>query len=681
MGRTTGWGARLRPCAAAVILVVGADRAVADDGPATDIATAADIPVAAFAQLPRYEGIELSPDGSHIAYRLPIRGLESVVVHPIQDASKPVVIMPFQDTFIRWFRWGNDQRLVVSFDYANDRFWVNGRRVIGGRDREETRLFSFARDGSDLKKPVSLALPDKRQGTGRRVQQYGSAPMYQDTVIDWLPDDPDHLMLAVDGDFDGGAEVRRVNINSGRFRKTFDDIEDIYLWVTDRDHQVRFGLGGSVGKELGIYQPPDGGSIDVSGTAWFKNDFRPVAFEADPRYAIAVGPVDGNTRGVVRLDMVTGDIVETLHHRPDFDVFPLFERDTDDLIGFASIGFKAGRMYTDTEWAKLRRSVDHVFKDRNNYFASATPDRTILIVHSTSDVDGGTLYVWDRTSKQVFALAQAYPGLPADLMSEMKPITYTARDGLEIAGFLTTPRGLAAERLPLVVMPHGGPWSRDGWGFDFLVQLMASRGYAVLQPNFRGSTLQGQAFEDAGKKQWGGKMQDDVTDGVRWLIDQGVADPDRVCIVGWSYGGYAALMGAVKTPEMYRCAASINGVANLPKLAGRYGYSAGWRRYIDEYVGLENESMETASPYHQARRITAPVLIVHAKDDHRVPVEHGEDMAKRLADLGKPHRYLAIEQGGHSLMDGTGRQAMAEALTVFLADTIGPDATTTASAN
>lgn len=674
---TMGRAARLWACAMAAVWGGHPEHGRADEAPAT----AADIPVAAFSQMPRFRGIELSPDGTHIAYRMPIDGLECVIVHPVGDASKPVVIPPFKDTFIRWFRWGNDERLVVSFDYATDRFWVNGYRLLGGRNAEETRLFSFARDGSDLDKPASLARPEKRARTGKRTQQYGSVPMDQDTVIDWLPDDPDHFLLAVDGDFDGDAEVRRVKVKNGRFRTVFDDVRDIDWWVTDQNHQVRFGAGGSAGNTRGLYRPPGGGAVDVSDSQWFKDDFRPVAFEADPRYAVAVGPVDGNTQGVVRLDMVTGEILETLYHRPEHDVLPLFEGNTDTLIGFTGIGFKAGRRYTDPEWAKLRRSVDHVFKDRNNYFATATPDRTVLIVHSTSDVDAGMLYVWDRNSQQVFPLAQTYPGLPPDLMSEMKPVTYAARDGLEISGFLTTPRGAAADKLPLVVMPHGGPWSRDGWGFDFLVQLMASRGYAVLQPNFRGSVAQGQAFEEAGQKQWGGKMQDDVTDSVRWLIDQGVADPDRVCIVGWSYGGYAALMGAVKTPDLYRCAVSINGVANLPKLAARYRFSASWRRYVDENIGLEGESMKTVSPHHQADRITVPILIVHAKDDHRVPFEHGRDMAGRLADAGKPHRFVAIEQGGHSLVDGTGRLAMAEALTAFLEQAFGPDTTQSASTN
>ena len=677
MGPTTAWAVRLRACAVSAMLVLGTDRAVADDGPAT----AADIPLTAFAELPQYGGIELSPDGTHIAYRMPVRGLERVVVHHVVDTSKPVIISPFKGTFIRWFRWGNDQRLVVCFDYANDRLRVNGQRLLGGRNAEETRLFSFARDGSDLTKPVSLALPKKQRMTGALTGRYSSPPMYQDTVVDWLPDDPDHLLLAVDGDFDGGAEVRRVNINTGQFRDVFRDLSGIFDWVTDQDREIRFGVGEATGDEKGVYLKPAGGSVDVSDTQWFRDGFRPAAFEADPRYAIAVGPVDGNTRGVVRLDMVTGEILETLHHRPDYDVFPMFDADTNKLIGFTSVVFKAGHLYTDPEWAMLQRSVDHVFKDRNNYFATTTPDRSVLVIHSASDVDAGTLYVWNRDSRGVSMLARTRPGLPPELMSEMKPVTYTARDGLQISGFLTIPRETTAERLPLVVMPHGGPWSRDGWGFDFLVQLMASRGYAVLQPNFRGSVAQGQAFEEAGQKQWGGKMQDDVTDGVRWLIDQGVADPDRVCIVGWSYGGYAALMGAIKTPDLYRCAVSINGVANLPKLAKRYGFSASWRRYVDEKVGLEGERMKTVSPHHQADRIKVPVLIVHAKDDHRVPFEHGRDLAGRLADAGKPHRFVAIEQGGHSLVDGTGRLAMAEALTAFLEQALGPDTTQSAGTN
>ncbi|MEM1433074.1 MAG: alpha/beta fold hydrolase [Pseudomonadota bacterium] len=283
-------------------------------------------------------------------------------------------------------------------------------------------------------------------------------------------------------------------------------------------------------------------------------------------------------------------------------------------------------------------------------------------------------YYWDRDTKQIAYFGAAYLGLDPDLMSEMQQKTYPARDGPEIQAYLTVPRGHAAHALPLVLMPHGGPFASEGWGFDFMAQLMASRGFAVLQPNFRGSILQGDVFHDAGKKQWGGKMQDDLTDGVQHLISEGIADPGRICIVGWSYGGYAALMGAIKTPGLYQCAASINGVSNLKRLAGRYSLDRDYRDFVREYVDLEGARLSDVSPTSQAEAVGVPVLLVQAADDHRVPVEHADEMARRLEKHGKTFQYERIEfGGGHSLTNGPARLTMMRAVEAYLLDHLGAD--------
>ncbi|MEQ9562599.1 MAG: alpha/beta fold hydrolase, partial [Woeseiaceae bacterium] len=273
--------------------------------------------------------------------------------------------------------------------------------------------------------------------------------------------------------------------------------------------------------------------------------------------------------------------------------------------------------------------------------------------------------------KSLDAIAEIQPGLSGDNLSHVKPVSYLARDGQAIAAYLTVPRGAVAEKLPLVVMPHGGPQARDNQSFNFLVQFLASRGYAVFQPNFRGSTGYGKAFEQAGFKQWGGLMQDDVTDGAKWLVEQGIADPDRMCIVGWSYGGYSAAMGAVKTPELFRCAASINGVLDLVRQISEDKDYIGGRRWT-EHMGLTDEKAREVSPYHQAEAIRIPMLIVQALDDSRVTREQGQRMARRLEKLDKPVEYVEVRQGGHSLGNESARLAMLEALEKFLVQNIAP---------
>lgn len=635
-----------------------------------------DIPVESFAQIPSYRGMKISPDGTHIAYRATLQGRSFILVHPVTDASRPVAIPPFSENEILWFDWANDDYLAVSYSHRGIRTSINGQAIFTAKDLEETRFLGFRRDGANLDDPVVLARPIKLRGTGTRFRRSGSPPMRQDYVVDWLRDDPDHFLLAVDGDFDGNTELRRVKVKNGRFKVIKDDVRGIQNWVTDQEGEPRFAYGTETGESVGIYFKPGGGSIGVSDADWFQRGMRVLAFEKDPRIGIAVGRLssDSDLQSVVRMEVESGKILEVLYEHPDFDAAGfMVDSKTQEFIGVRSPGEKAGYRYFDKSWQVLRQSVDKALPKTDNYFVSMSPDRKYLVILAQSDVESGLYYLWNRNAKSLKMISALYRDLHPTLMSPMQHIQYKARDGLEISGFLTVPKGVEPQDLPLVVIPHGGPFARDGWGFDFLVQMMASRGFAVLQPNFRGSVLQGKAFAEAGKKQWGGKMQDDITDGVRHLIDRGIADPKRVCIVGWSYGGYAALMGAVKTPDLYRCAASINGVSSLRTLAARFNRSLEYRRFIREFIGLEGASLADVSPVNQAESIRIPILLVHAEDDVRVRVRHADKMAAKLKDLGKPYVYERIEWGGgHSLTAEQGRLRMMTALEAFLLQHLGP---------
>ena len=295
-----------------------------------------------------------------------------------------------------------------------------------------------------------------------------------------------------------------------------------------------------------------------------------------------------------------------------------------------------------------------------------TADRRKVLILSSSDVDAGTYTYLNRDKGSLGLIAETMPGLPPELMSPVEPVSFAARDGWNIPAYLTVPKGMARENLPVVVMPHGGPRSRDDNSFWFLSQFLASRGYAIFQPNFRGSSGYGRPFERAGREEWGGKMQDDVVDGTNWLIAEGIADPDRICTVGWSYGGYSAAMGAVQTPDLYRCAASINGVLDLPRLIAddrRYIGGSVWTRHM----GLEDENAKSVSSYHQAERIEMPMLIIQAKDDTRVHEDQGRRMARRLKRLKKDVEYVEVELGGHGMDNQAARNTILHSLEEFLA--------------
>ena len=497
--------------------------------------------------------------------------------------------------------------------------------------------------------------------------------MRQDYVIHWLPDDPEHILLGIDADLDGRTEVRRVDVNNGRFTVIDSGHRGIRRWITDPAGQLRYGFGEDGGKRWGIYRAPGSKKfMSVTDTPWFKREMQPIVFDVDePHMAYAEGKVEAgdDTNAVVKLNMQSGEVVELIHQNPTYDSWVLYAQTDHRFLGY---GTPNGPVILDSQRARLQASIDHVFKDSRNAIVTHSPDWRRLIVRVRSDVEAGALYYWNRDTREMSFIGAAYPGLSPELMSPMQRVRYAARDGLEIEAFLTIPRGLPAENLPLIIMPHGGPFSADGWGFDFMTQMMASRGFAVLQPNFRGSVLQGEAFHEAGKKQWGGKMQDDLSDGVRYLVDEGIADPERVCIVGWSYGGYAALMGAITTPDLYRCAVSINGETNLRRIAARFSFDLDYRRFVREYIGLENANLSDVSPSKQVADVGVPVLLVHAADDHRVPIKHADEMASKLERHGKPFEYERIEfGGGHSLLNGDARLRMMQSLEAFLLRHLG----------
>ena len=296
-------------------------------------------------------------------------------------------------------------------------------------------------------------------------------------------------------------------------------------------------------------------------------------------------------------------------------------------------------------------------------------DENIFVVAAWNDRTQGTRYLYDATSKTLTKLAEITPWLHEGDLAEMKPVTYQARDGLTIHGYLTLPQG-GGRNLPLIVNPHGGPWARDAWGYNPEVQFLANRGYAVLQMNFRGSTGYGRAFWEASFRQWGKKMQDDVTDGVRYAIAQGIADPKRVCIYGGSYGGYCALAGLAFTPDLYACGVDYVGVSNLftfLKTIPPY-----WKPMLDmfyEMVGnpeTDKELLAEASPVMHAGNIRVPLLIAQGAQDPRVNINESDQMVEALKKHGIAVEYLVKENEGHGFANEENRFEFYEAMEKFL---------------
>jgi dipeptidyl aminopeptidase/acylaminoacyl peptidase len=612
-----------------------------------------------YARQPIMIGAQLSPDGTRIAFLSSLQGRYHLVIEQFEPEFTRDIVAPGEQLDFDWVRWASNDRLVFSSSFS-------ARRTL--TETTETRLFSVDANGNNME---AIIRPDTRVEAGSRAPKDLPPPQIQDDVIDWLTSDPDHILVSVDSDLDGADSVRQVDVNDGSYLKIMRDFKGIRNWVTDQTGEVRLGWGYDDGDLRIRLMDTDGHWSDKKKTHWWHGAFVPIAFTANPAVVFVRGPNEAGISVIRKLDLQTGEFLET--------VFEDDKVDASALVVDAMTGRPVGVSYTrdlpaieyfDDSFRKLQATIDKYMPDTSNRIASTSADRRQILIFSYSDTNPGAYYLWNRDAKSLDHYSDSLPHLTEDMLSPVDAVSYAARDKWVIPAYLTVPKELDPVNLPAVILPHGGPHARDDKQFWFLSQYLVARGYAVLQPNFRGSSGYGSAYANAGKNEWGGKMQDDVTDGARWLVNEGIADPDRICIVGWSYGGYSAAIGAVKTPDLYRCAASINGVLNLARQIDEdieYVGGSEWTRH----VGLAGENAKVVSPYHQAEKISIPMLIIQAKDDTRVHEVQGRSMARKLRQLGKQVEYVEIEFGGHSMENEQARHVILKSLDSFLLQHIG----------
>jgi dipeptidyl aminopeptidase/acylaminoacyl peptidase len=356
----------------------------------------------------------------------------------------------------------------------------------------------------------------------------------------------------------------------------------------------------------------------------------------------------------------------------------LFSEVTDELLATFYTGDRT-RVYPKqrqfaVDWAKLEKALPK----GEISIGSRTADENLWVVAIYSDVDPGSRYLFNRKTGKAELLYRARPNLPSQHLAPMQPVTYKARDGMMIHAYLVTPKGVSAKNLPVVVMPHGGPWARDTWGFNGLAQFLANRGYGVMMPNFRGSTGYGKHYLNAGNKQWGtGAMQHDLTDAVTYLIEKKIADPKRVAIFGGSYGGYATLAGLAFTPDLYAAGISYVGPSNIITLLKTIPpYWAPMKRTFSIRVGDmekpdELKMLEAQSPLKSANHIKAPLLVIQGANDPRVKKAESDQIVVALRDLGRTVEYMVAPDEGHGFIGRTNRLAAFTALEKFLSEQIG----------
>ena len=622
-----------------------------------------DIPVEAFASLEIFTSPKLSPSGNSVAYLTSEKGQRLLIVHSL-TGGPTYSIPPQEDSDIRTFNWVNEEVILMTTSSERKRAEFVGTVP-------EARLMAY-----NLKthKVRWLGKPEK-VGIGKSNLPQRTPQI--ERIVDMLPNEPERVLIAMDFELDGKTEVYRTNVYSGRRRFDKSGNDGVQLWFSDQTGEVRLGVGhktqgfGNKGEPYAIVKNAEGKWKDLDNADWYA-DYDVRTFTADPDIIYVSGNNEFGTTGLYTLSLSKGEITGKIFEQEDADfTYLITESKTKKVIG---VGYKDTSdhvKYFDEFYAGFQSNLQNAFAGSRTSIVGKASNAERYIVRVRNSQNPGTYYLYDRAEGQLSALSNVRDDMPAPLMADVNSVIIPMRDEFKIEAFITKPVGWKkGDETPFIILPHGGPRGHDNANWDWWTQFYASRGYGVLQPNFRGSTGYGDAFEDAGIMQWGGLMQDDVTDATKWLVSEGLAAADRICIVGASYGGYAALIGAVKEPALYKCAVSVNGVANLPSMKDTDKRFIGGRSWIDD-MGLEGQSDENVSPYHQAKSINIPVLLIAAKDDARVNFNQSKDMHKRLKKLKKQSKLVILKNGGHSMKNAAVRLKMLKATEKFLAEHIG----------
>ncbi len=601
-----------------------------------------------FARLPFLSSPRLSPDGTRIAARLSVEGVETLAIVPLQGSAEELALISLKDQDVNWFRWVNDEWLVAG---------VGATEIVRGQDIYIRRAVGVSADGKELK---PLALRDSAQFADDLiwVARDGSPRILLGRQTSFYSDDPGFW-----------PEVREVDVSTGKTRLVAGSREFVSSWYADANGVVRFGIGYNdrTRTRFLLYREKEGDNFRLTERAGRGDDLTvPALFTADPSKAIAISDSSGYD-AVHELDLDTMTIGRPIFAKEGYDISSLVP----DPSGTALRGV----YYTDStlraHWfdpvlARIQQDLDKAVAGRAPAIVSLNRAQDRMIVHVGAADEPGSYYLYDTKAGVMQRIADVNKLLGPDRLAPVKTITYEARDGVEISAVLTTPKGRDAKDLPLILMPHGGPFARDSEEWDWWTQFLADRGYAVLQPNYRGSSGFGNEFAEKGQGEWGLKMQDDLNDAVAWAVESGLADGKRVCIVGASYGGYAAFRAAHRDPSLYRCAVSYAGVSDLESML-RYD-----RRFLNsggraDWMKEQAPDLKTVSPIHYAADFGVPLLIMHGKQDKVVQVKQSREMAEKLEKAGKPFVYIEQDEGDHHFSREEDRLQFLRELEAFLA--------------
>ncbi|HET9137433.1 MAG TPA: S9 family peptidase [Candidatus Kapabacteria bacterium] len=594
------------------------------------------IPLRDFFKNPEKAAFQISPDGNWISYLAPYEKRLNVFVMP-RSGGEAVRVTGETARDLGGYFWKSSERIVYTKDKDGD---------------ENFHLFSVGRDGKNLK--------DLTPFDSVTVQ-----------IVDGLQDMPDELLIGMNKRNKEIFDVYRINIKTGAMTMAAENPGNITSWVTDHDGKIRVASTTDGVSTTLLYRATEKDEFKPILTTNFKEQVSPLFFTFDNKFIYAASNIGRDKTAIVKYDIANGKELEVLYSHPDVDVENLnYSHKRKVLTTITYTTWKRERKFLDNKTEEIFKDLQAKLPNYEVSISDADENETTYIVRTYSDRSLGSAYLYEASSKKLTKLADISPWIDENQMSEMKPISYKTRDGLTINGYLTIPKGSSGKNLPVIINPHGGPWFRDNWGYNPEAQLFANRGYAVLQMNFRGSTGYGKKFWEASFKQWGKTMQDDVSDGVKWLIDQGIANPKKVAIYGGSYGGYCTLAGMTFSPDLYACGIDYVGVSNLFTFLRTI--PPYWKPYLDmfhEMVGdPEKDSvlLRETSPVFHVDNIKAPLLVIQGRKDPRVNIQESNQIVEALKKRGIDVPYLVKDNEGHGFHNEENRFAAYEAMESFL---------------
>jgi dipeptidyl aminopeptidase/acylaminoacyl peptidase len=623
-----------------------------------------------FSRGAEFENVKISPAGDYISAITQHDGKDKLLILDAKTKQVHHAVFFPANAQVGDYAWVNNERIVLQKEYLKG--WTEEPQYYG-------ELMAVNADGS--RATYLFGYNSGVQQTGSHLKK--NTPIRATAfILDPLPDDDRYMLVnAIPWNnysvlnYESMQTVYRVDLYRGIRRKITSSPIGYSRFLTDNDGEVRFVAGEDTNNITKVFYRQDGEWLNTDKLNLNLGDFYPISFAEDKNSIYAAARVQGETLGVYEINLETGakkqiikdDKIDPSNYWVNQTTKQLYAVEFDD--GYPSYAF----VNPEENHSKLLKQLLASLPGHQVRIVSETRHSEKLIVMAFNDRNPGDYYVFDTKALSLQYLASAKKWLDPELMSEVKPISFTSRDGKQISGYLTLPYGKKAKNLPLVVNPHGGPHGvRDQWGFNSQNQMLASQGMAVLQVNFRGSGGFGENFEQAGFEKWGSEVQYDILDATHYVIEQGYADKDRICISGGSFGGYSALQSAILEPNLFKCAIGFAGIYNLELMfdEGDIARRSAGTSYLKEVLGQNIEVLKAMSPSEHVDKLKANLLLVHGGDDERAPIEQLESLEKALKARDYPYEKLVMDDEGHGFYNDNNRAKYYEIMLKFIKENL-----------